>query len=503
MQLVAFLYEQRSKDSRLQAQLTLLELPNLLALLDRLEQRVEADSSAAEAVSNTAGSIEQLLEFLGRPQALARAVAVRERAAAVIPAWGRARFENERLLTERLLDQGQLQPAYEKAQALLAKAKAVGPTAYSGADYDLAMAHWLLGRVLRNGGQAAPAFDLHFEAQRLFEALGERGEQMAAATLTEQADCLTDLGRLEEAAESYEERIKRGEKLEDMRGVAVGKQQLATVRLLQKRYVDALAGYNEACTIFEQQNEPASVAAAWHQIGMMHQKAGHYDEAEAAYRRSLEIETQTNNRAGQATSLLQLGNLYGGELGRPEEAVTFYRQAADIYVELGDLRYEGFTRSNIAGTLRKLKQYDEARPEIMRAIKCLRQFGHAAEPWKAFAILQQIEAAVGNQAAARAAWAQARDAYLAYRQQGGYAQRDGGKLVEHVLGLVSQQQVAEIQPLFGQLANDPDTPDSLKQLMQAVITILNGSREPALADDPTLYYADAAEILFLIERLGK
>lgn len=50
---------------------------------------------------------------------------------------------------------------------------------------------------------------------------------------------------------------------------------------------------------------------------------------------------------------------------------------------------------------------------------------------------------------------------------------------------------------------NPDTPDSLKRLMQAVATILNGSRDPALADDPALHYADAAEILFLIERLGK
>ncbi len=39
--------------------------------------------------------------------------------------------------------------------------------------------------------------------------------------------------------------------------------------------------------------------------------------------------------------------------------------------------------------------------------------------------------------------------------------------------------------------------------MQAVVTILNGSRDTALADDPALDYDDAAEILFFIERLGK
>ena len=85
--------------------------------------------------------------------------------------------------------------------------------------------------------------------------------------------------------------------------------------------------------------------------------------------------------------------------------------------------YEGVDRNNIANTLCYLKRYDEARQEIMRAIECKNEFGHAAVSWTAFDILHNIEAAVGNQATAQAAWAQARDAYLAYRQQGGRRKR--------------------------------------------------------------------------------
>jgi hypothetical protein len=44
-QLVGFLYQQWNKDSRLANRLTLLELPNLMALLDWLGQRLEADST--------------------------------------------------------------------------------------------------------------------------------------------------------------------------------------------------------------------------------------------------------------------------------------------------------------------------------------------------------------------------------------------------------------------------------------------------------------------------
>lgn len=56
IQLVDFLYGQLFKDSTMASRLTLLELPNLLTLLDLLEHRVEADRSAAEAVSQIAHS---------------------------------------------------------------------------------------------------------------------------------------------------------------------------------------------------------------------------------------------------------------------------------------------------------------------------------------------------------------------------------------------------------------------------------------------------------------
>ncbi|MCB0294462.1 MAG: tetratricopeptide repeat protein, partial [Calditrichaeota bacterium] len=503
VQLIGFLYEQMFKDAKVASRLTLLELPNLLGLLGWLEKRLTADPAQAEAISATVRQIEQLLANLNRPRALSRAVALRTRAAELAPEWGQARFNSERLLIERLLGQGQLQSAFDKAQALLEKAKTAGAAAYPGADYDLAMAHFMLGRVLRDAGQADSALTLYTEAQQRFEALGERGERMAAVTLSEQADCLMALGRLEDAAQTYTENIKRAEKLEDFRQAAVSKANLATLRMKQGKYNDAVTGLEEARDIFEQLGEPAMVATAWHQLGNVHQGAGQYDAAESAYRQSLAIKTQTNNLAGQANTLNMLGNLYGGKLGRLEEAVNFDRQAADIFVELGDQRREGLARNNIAITLRKLGRYTEARTEILRAIECNRPFGHVAEPWKTFNILHEIEAAEGKTTESQAAWRQARDAYLTYRRQGGYAQFGGGKLIEHVLGLLAQQKADEATALLSGLADDPQTPAWLKQLIQAVVKILGGERDRALADDLSLGYSNAAEILLLLERLDR
>ncbi|MEZ4709400.1 MAG: tetratricopeptide repeat protein [Caldilineaceae bacterium] len=501
-QLVDYLYREQFKDSKMAARLTLLELPNLLALLDRLARQVAADPTSAEAVSDTAGAIEQLLADLGRPQALARAVAVREQAAAAISAWGRASSKNERLQIERLLQQGQLQPAYAKAKALLDKSKVMGSAEYLGADYDLVMAIFMFGKVLFAAGQAAQALDLFSEATLLFEALGDRGTSMALVGLALQADCLKELGRLDEAASKYEGAIEGFEKLTDFRSVAVVKGQRAGVLHKQGKFTEALAGHEEARDIFEAQNEPDSVATAWNKIGTLQQEAGQVDEAEKAHRRALEIYTQFNDWGGQARSMGLLGYLYNNYLDRLEEAASFYLQAANIYVKLGDLGGEGSVRTNIAHTLCKLNRYDEARAEIMRAIECQRQIGHVREPWSPFAVLHQIETAVGNQAAARTAWLQVRDAYLAYRQQGGYASKgQGGKLVDDVLRLIKEKNVDEVEALFQELVGDPETSDSIKLLIQAMRSIFNGARDPALADDPALNYADAAEILFLLARL--
>jgi len=355
---------------------------------------------------------------------------------------------------------------------------------------------------LLKAGQAALALERLVETQRRFEALGERGEQMASVALTELADCLQALGRLDEAAATYEEAIARNENRKDFRGVAVGKGQLATVRMFQGRYEEAIASYEEVRTFFEQQNEPQSVAGMWHQIGIVHDEAGQYDAAEAAYRQSLEISTQMGNRDGQAVSLGQLGTLYDSKLNRPEEAVIFYRQAADIFAERGYLKSEGMARNNIAATLRQIQRYDEARAEIGRAIECYQPFGHAAESWKTFNILHNIETATGNPAAAQAAWRQARDVYLAYRQQGGYAQSQSGKLTDQILDSVQQGASDQAVQFLTQVMQSKDTPDWLKVSAPKILAILNGSRDSSLADDPALYYADAAEILFLIHQLG-
>ncbi|MGD0774121.1 MAG: tetratricopeptide repeat protein [Candidatus Solibacter sp.] len=487
--MVDFLCEQLSKDANLALNLALLELSNLLAALDYLRE-----IAAPERVVGLATSLETLIAPLACPKALARVVEIRTEATQQLGAWSHARFEAEQAAIERLIEQGRRSEAVEAARSLLEGARAAGENAYDGAASDLTIVQITLGRALRTSGAAEEAVAHLDVARERFQNLGER--RMANVALAEKANCLRDLGRYDEAAAAYEEAIRIGEELGDPRSIAAGKNQLATVRMLQERYPEALDLYHGVRNIFKQLGEPASVATIWHLIGMVHEKTGQYDVAEKAYQESLKLNVQTANRPGEASTLNQLGSLYS-LVARREEAVRFGRQAAEVSMELKDLRGEGVTRSNIAGELITLKRYDEARQELLRAIECKKPFGHVAQPWKTFAILSNLERAVGNEPEARKARNQAMQAYLAYRRAGGESQTPGGQLC----ALVARQPDAA-RGLLAKLRQSPDLPADLRALIPLLEAVLAGSRDPALAEDPSLDYDDAAELLLLIESLS-
>lgn len=498
-----YLVQQQSQNTELAAALTLQELPNLFALLERSQV-----AAAPDTTIDRASSLYSLLQALGKPRLLERVARVSEGAAAALgEGWSHARFDATSNRIEQQLASGQLREALAGAQQLLQQAEAAGEQAYAGADYNLAMAFFLLGRVLETAGGAQQALPLLQEAGQRFEAIaiqrpGVGAERMASVCLTEQGDCLHALGRYDEAAAAYQERIRQVEQQKDQRGMAVAKSQLGTVWLEQGRYGDALKAYQEARDLFSRLNEPGSVAASWHQIGRVHQRAAQPEAAEEAYNQSLAIKVRLGDQAGQASTLGQLGNLYLNALQLPEQAVAFYQRAGEIFQTLGDTAKEGLSLSNQANALRQLQRYEEARAAITRAIQCKKAYGHAAWPWNAWAILAAIETEAGNPSAAATARQQARAAYLAYRRDGGENQSSSGRLALAIGQALATGSPAEAASLMQQLAADPRAAHILP-FLTALQAINAGSRDRSLADDPGLDHTEAAEVLLLIEVLEK
>jgi tetratricopeptide (TPR) repeat protein len=497
---IEFLRQEQNQKTDIAATLTLLELPNLFALLERAHRATDV-----EATIDLATAIYSLLQGFGKPRLLQRVAQARDTAAAALSqTWNHARFLAQGTRIEQQLRDGRLREAFAGAQELLRRAREAGEAAYPNADYDLAMSCSLLGQVLSRSGAPEQALPILNEAVERFESITDiAAKGMAAACHGNRGNCLRDLGRLDEAAAAYEEGIRGAKEHGGERGIAVKEAQLGTVRLLQHRYDEALRTYEEARERFTRLDEPGSLAVIWHQIGLACHGAGQPESAEDAYRKSLALKVRLGDVSGQAGTLVQLGSLYADAFNRPEEAVAFERQAVDIYVNLSDAAGEGRTRVNLGKTLLTLRRFTEARQEIRWAIESKARFGHASEPWKTWDILHDIEAADGNPVAAAEAKRKAVERYLAYRRDGGENHNSDGRACLAITQALLADEPAAAASLLEQLSADTDLPAWLRPFVQALQAIVNGSRDRTLADDPDLDYTSSAEILFLLETLDR
>ena len=104
----------------------------------------------------------------------------------------------------------------------------------------------------------------------------------------------------------------------------------------------------------------------------------------------------------------------------------------------------------MADTLIKLQRYDEARRELLRAIECKKPYGHAAEPWKTWAILYNLEQATGNTQAAAQARQQAIESYLAYRRAGGQSMTPGAQFCAMAAQAIEQGETTELEQELAQ-----------------------------------------------------
>lgn len=497
------LYEQGfGGNPRMVSTLTLYDLANLLDALEHL-----ASTAQPALVADVASNVESLLQYLGRPKALARASRVRISAAARLSEWSSAQVTAARASVDRLLDTGRFREAISAARVMLERAQTASDRPYDGdAAFDLAASYFYLGRCLHRGGEAAAALHALRQAIVGLQALadlGDRGAQVAVSTaIAESGICLAMLGQPDAAGIQFEEAIRRDEESGNARQVAVNKGNLAKVWALQRRYGQALAELDAARRTFEQLGESVSVAATLQTTGDVFQEVGQLEKAEGAYQASLRISMQVPNRVGEASVLSQLGTLYR-TMHRPEEALGFFQGAASIFREVNALAQEGQVCNNLAVVLFELGRHEDARREILRAIECKEPFGHEVSRWTSFKILAYLEQAAGRNGAADAARRRAIDAYTAYRRDGGENASIGGRICGLVAKAIADEDIPAAEWQLGQVGGRSDLTVSVKALLAKLRAVLRGARAHSLATDPDLDHDDASELELLLEQLAQ
>lgn len=500
-QLLVVLYQQYFKDNTRTLRLLRLELPNLLALLRDCQQHAKPERTA-----RLANQMEQLLASLGIPAALAEIVAARERASQALLDWSRARFEAERLRIERLRDEGLLEDALQNTRQLLRQCQDVGADAYPGASYDLARAHFQLGKLLKLAGAAEAAARELTAARQQFQALADAGNasagRMAAVADAETGDCLTYLRRLQDAADAYEAALAQADPNAVNPTVASNKMQLGLVRQRQGRYTEAATLYDSARQIFESLGEPEGAAQAWRHLAVAQKLDGRMEPAILACQQALYLYEQQRNRSGIADVLGELGHLHQA-LNQLEEAVLAYRRMAELCAERGDGRGEEASRNKLANVLIQLRRHDEARQELYRASECNLPESPTARNWAIRRGLRDVSQAVQNPDVADQARQQAIQKYLAYRRAGGENTNPGARLCAQIGQAIQAGDTGALVARLEQIAASSNVPAAGKLLIVKLQAILAGSRDPALATDPNLHYQYAVELQLLLEELSR
>jgi tetratricopeptide (TPR) repeat protein len=498
---LGYLDQQRNQNTQLAATLTQLDMPNLFAFLDLLARQGKAGLTM-DGVS----LFYKLLGGLGKPKLLARLQQVSAAIGTNLdPGWTHEAFVAIGNRMEALNHRGQVSEALNVATQRHKQALAAGPQAYVNAAYDLAYSCFDVAGLLKTTGHVYQALTLFQESRQRFQAFasewpGMGAERMAAVCLTEQGICCCELGRFDEAAQAHIEGIRLAQERGDERQQALGKLELGIVRAGQRRFGEALVAYEEARGRFLQLNELGMVSLAWFNSGNVYCELAQGDSAEEAYSQSLAIDMRLGDRAGQAGTLSQLGILYAHILHRLEEAVGLYRRAAKLYASIGDGAGEARVLGNVGTTLRLLGRFREARRALRRALECCSPFSGSFSSWLIWDSLAENEAAAGNAAASAEARQEARNAYLVYRRDGGENLNASGRLSASIRQDLTAGMPSAAGLLLQQLASNPEWAKMLPYLM-ALRAIIDGSRDPSLADNPGLDFDQAAEVLLLIEAL--
>jgi tetratricopeptide (TPR) repeat protein len=263
--LIDFLYNQKFKNDKLSKELTILELPNLLALMEYTKQR-----GKDEKIADIAWGIEGLLQFLDRKQIFQHVVDIREKSIKGIKIWNHTKFVIEANQIERLIEKGFFVRAKKVSQNLYNKSLAAGGGAYPEAAYDIAMANSLYGRVLKMIGNFDDAITYFELAIKKFnDVLTEDAKRMAFVCLSEKVDCLKNLDCLDNAIVAYEESNAYFKKVNYLiRGVALGEIQLGDILSGKKQFEKALKMYESALKSFKNLHEPSSVSNCLHQMAI-------------------------------------------------------------------------------------------------------------------------------------------------------------------------------------------------------------------------------------------
>ena len=168
-----------------------------------------------------------------------------------------------------------------------------------------------------------------------------------------------DLGGAER---HYREALRLAEAARDPVRQAIALSNLATTRLHQFRYDEALDFLEPAIALAQGAGARPVLAAVLANIALCQTRFGDFEEAVAAHQKAIEIQQQAGIRLPVVISMADIGTIRLYE-NKPQEALAWFQKAAELASRVGIREYAADMRARVAHALLEMGRVDEAERE--------------------------------------------------------------------------------------------------------------------------------------------
>ena len=268
-------------------------------------------------------------------------------------------------------------------------------------------AWFLLGKFAIQSGDSRKALDDYLVRALVIQNQLEN-RQGRADVLNAMGVGAEQLGRLEEADDSYQKAGALREQIGDTRGFATTLRNQARLSAVRGRAEEAAARLAQAKGLLEGVGDKRGLADVLNDIGVLEEERGRYRAALDQYRQALKAREALGDKRALAESYNNVGFAYY-LLGEYDNASVYWRQGLDLFTAGGDREGAVQTRQSLGLLELAQGRWEEAAKSLLAALEESRSLGMPDSTAAALGYLGRLAHLQGRYAAALDSYRQALD----------------------------------------------------------------------------------------------
>lgn len=181
-----------------------------------------------------------------------------------------------------------------------------------------------------------------------------------------------ELGQYDQSYRSFKQALDIRRRLGDKQGIASVYNNVASVKILEKRYVEASDTVGQAILLYQELRDSANLAKAFVTLSNVYQEYRDFETAAVWLRLAIETYHRQRDTAKLADAEFNFGNLYY-KLEKLDSARVHYQHALSLYQAGGDILNEGLTYNMMAAIYLEQHQLELSRTAQDKAENLLQE----------------------------------------------------------------------------------------------------------------------------------